>query len=98
MGTIREVRKRDDRVVPFDRAKIADAIDKAISSVGSSNRPLAEELAAAVTHFLEQKFSDCLPGIEEIQDQVETVLMETGHVEIARAYILYRNKRAGMRD
>jgi len=98
MGTIREVRKRDGRVVPFDESKIADAIYKAIRSVGKGDRSLSEELASAVTHFLEKKFALRIPGIEDIQDQVETVLIETGHAEIAKAYILYRNKRTSVRE
>src|ERR1041385_4980791 len=98
MGAIREVRKRDGRVVPFDGTKIADAIYKAIRSVGKGDRGLAEELSAAVAHFLEKKFNEGIPGIEDIQDQVETVLIETGHAEIAKAYILYRNKRAAVRE
>src|SRR5262245_6170234 len=98
MGTIREVRKRDDRVVPFDETKIADAIYQAIRSVGRGDRSLAEELAQAVTHFLEKRFVGGIPGIEDIQDQVETVLIETGHAEIAKSYILYRNKRSALRE
>jgi transcriptional regulator NrdR family protein len=98
MGAIREVRKRDDRVVPFDETKIADAIYQAIRSVGRGDRSLAEELAQAVTHFLEKKFAGMIPGIEDIQDQVETVLIETGHAEIAKSYILYRNKRGALRE
>src|ERR1041385_4592964 len=98
MGAIREVRKRDGRVVPFDGTKIADAIYKAIRSVGKGDRGLAEELSAAVAHFLEKKFNEGIPGIEDIQDQVETVLIETGHAEIAKAYILYRNKRGSVRE
>jgi len=98
MGTIREVRKRDGRVVPFDETKIADAIYKAIRSVGRGDRALAEELASAVTHFLEKKFAGTIPGIEDIQDQVETVLVEMGHANIAKAYILYRNKRSAVRE
>jgi transcriptional regulator NrdR family protein len=98
MGAIREVRKRDNRVVPFDETKIADAIYKAIRSVGRGDRPLAQELAAAVTHFIEKKFPEGIPGIEDIQDQVETVLIETGNAEIAKAYILYRNKRSAVRE
>jgi hypothetical protein len=49
---IREVRKRDSRIVPFDETKITDAIYAAIRSVGEGDRALAAELAAAVTHFL----------------------------------------------
>jgi hypothetical protein len=98
MGAIREVRKRDGRVVPFDEAKIADAIYKAIRSVGKGDRSLAEELASAATHFLSERCAGTIPGIEDIQDQIETVLIEMGHSEIAKAYILYRNKRATVRE
>lgn len=97
MGKIREVRKRDNRIVPFDPTKIADAIYAAIRSVGEGTRTLAEELAAAVTEFLDKKFTDSIPGIEDIQDLVETVLIEWGHAKVAKAYILYRQKRATLR-
>lgn len=94
---IREVRKRDSRIVPFDETKITDAIYAAIRSVGEGDRALAAELAAAVTHFLEEKFAGSIPGIEDIQDLVETVLIEMGHARVAKAYILYRQKRATLR-
>jgi hypothetical protein len=98
MAKIREVRKRDNRIVPFDASKIADAIYGAVRSVGEGDRPLAEELAAAVTHFLEERFQDKIPGIEDIQDLVETVLIEMGHARVAKAYILYRQKRSVLRE
>ena len=98
MGSIREVRKRDDRVVPFNADKITDAVYKAVRSVGKGTRSTAEELSAAVVHFLDKRFGKGIPGIEEIQDVVETVLIETGHAEVAKAYILYRNKRGTMRE
>ncbi len=95
---IREVRKRSSRIVPFDRSKIADAIYAAFRAVGEGDRTLAEELASAVTHFLEEKFVGVIPGIEDIQDLVETVLIQLGHARVAKEYILYRNKRAMMRE
>ena len=98
MRKIREVRKRDNRVVPFDKTKIADAIYAAFRSVGEGDRSLAQELASAVIHFLEGKFAGTIPGIEDIQDVVETVLIEMGHTRAAKAYILYRQKRAMMRE
>lgn len=97
-GRIREVRKRDSRIVPFDESKITDAIYAAIRSVGEGDRALAVELASAVTHFLEERFTGAIPGIEDIQDLVETVLIEMGHSRVAKAYILYRQKRAILRD
>jgi len=89
-----KVLKRDGREAPFDQKKITEAIFKAASSVGGEDRLLAEELSGAVTLFLQKKFVDKIPSIENIQDIVEKVLIETGHAKTAKAYILYRDKRA----
>jgi len=97
MGRITRVRKRDGRIVPFNQQKIADAIFKAARAVGGEDRALAEELAGVVTLFLEKHYPGDTPGIEDIQDMVEKVLIETGHARTAKAYILYRQKRAEMR-
>ena len=80
---IKHVRKRDGRLVPFDQAKIADAIFKAAQAVGGDDRVLADELAAMVAMLLERDFEDQPPTIEEIQDVVEKVLIETGHAKTA---------------
>jgi ribonucleoside-triphosphate reductase len=92
------VRKRDGRLVPFDQEKIADAIFKAAQAVGGEDRVLAEELAGVVTMFLEKNYSDAPPHIEDIQDTVEKVLIEMGHARTAKAYILYRDRRARIRE
>jgi ribonucleoside-triphosphate reductase len=98
IGRISKVRKRDGRLVDFDEAKIADAIHKAACAVGREDRFLSDELAGVVTLFLEKRFSGAVPGIEEIQDMVEKVLIETGHARMAKAYILYRERRARARE
>lgn len=99
MPKIKAVRKRDGRLVPFNERKIADAIFKAAQSVGGRDRELAEELASIVTSLLEKQFGeDRIPGIEDIQDLVEKVLIETGHARTAKAYILYRARRAEIRE
>jgi len=93
------VSKRDGRLVPFDESKIAEAIFKAALSVGGEDRFLADELAGVVTLFLEKQYGPSrIPTIEDIQDMVEKVLIETGHAKTAKAYILYREKRARKRD
>jgi len=97
MKEIRNVRKRDGRIVPFDKEKITEAIFKAARSVGGENRYLSEDLAEAVTLYLERQFQDKIPSVEEIQDIVERVLIKTGHAKTAKAYILYRQKRAKVR-
>ncbi len=98
MAEIKSVRKRDGRVVPFDEKKIADAIFKAAQAVGGEDRFLAEELAGVVMLFLAKNYTDQFPTIEEIQDMVEKVLIETGHAKTAKAYILYRDKRTRLRE
>jgi len=95
---IREVRKRDNRVVPFDQSKITEAIWRALRAAGRGDRSLAEDLASCVTLFLEKRFGDTIPGIEDIQDMIETVLQETGHADICSLYHEYRVKRAKIRE
>ncbi|MFH1867939.1 MAG: anaerobic ribonucleoside-triphosphate reductase [Candidatus Omnitrophota bacterium] len=97
-GYFDSVVKRDGRTAAFDKSKIADAIFKAAVAVGGEDRLVAEELASAVTLFLRKKFGSSSPSIEEIQDVVEKVLIETGHAKTAKVYILYRNNRAKVRD
>ncbi|NQT95962.1 MAG: anaerobic ribonucleoside-triphosphate reductase [Candidatus Omnitrophica bacterium] len=96
-GYFDSIIKRDGRVVAFDKNKIADAIFKAALAVGGEDRLLAEELASAVILFLRKKFNSESPSIEQIQDVVEKVLIETGHAKTAKAYILYREDRAKSR-
>ncbi|MCK4543153.1 MAG: hypothetical protein KAU17_13045, partial [Spirochaetales bacterium] len=95
--TFEYARKRDGRLVEFNKSKIARAIFKSAQAVGGENETLANELASVVTLFLKKKFGSIIPGIEEIQDVVEKVLIETGHAKTAKAYILYRDRRAQAR-
>jgi len=94
----RRVRKRDGREVPFDARKISAAIFKAIRATGGDDERLASELAEVVAITLGRRGPKPVPGIEEIQDLVERVLMETGHAPVAKAYILYRDRRARIRE
>jgi ribonucleoside-triphosphate reductase len=99
MPTLTKVVKRDRRVVPFDQSKIADAIFQAAAAVGGDDREMAEDLSEMVSVRLERSYSDdSPPGIEDIQDVVENTLIEMGHAKTAKAYILYRERRARMRD
>jgi anaerobic ribonucleoside-triphosphate reductase len=98
MGDIKYVQKRDGTVVSFDKEKISQAIYKAAKAVGVEDKLRADELANAVTLFLKSEFKRNMPTIEEIQDIVEKVLIETGHMETAKAYIIYRQKRKEIRE
>lgn len=93
VGTITEVRKRDGRIVPFDKNRIAESIFRAARSVGSEDRHMANELAEVVTLFITTKYAGERPGIDKIQDAVERVLTETDHVETAEVFRRYRHER-----
>ena len=98
-SVIKQVRKRSRQLATFNKTKIADAIFKAAQAVGGADREMAEELADVVELFLEKQYGpDGIPTIEEIQDMVEKVLIETGHAKTAKAYILYRERRARIRE
>ncbi|HIC92799.1 MAG TPA: ribonucleoside triphosphate reductase, partial [Anaerolineae bacterium] len=73
-----KVRKRDGRVVPFDRERIVNAIFKAARAVGQEDaRAVAEQLTDQVVACLERDFfaQDRIPSIEEIQDLVEAAII-----------------------
>ncbi|MBI4276494.1 hypothetical protein HY629_01500, partial [Candidatus Uhrbacteria bacterium] len=94
-----KMKKRDGRIVPFDKTKIADAVFKAAQFVGGTDRAIANSLADKVVEKLEQHCKDGhIPNIEEVQDLVEKVLIEEGHAKTAKAYILYRQDRARIRE
>jgi ribonucleoside-diphosphate reductase alpha chain len=95
---ITKVKKRDGRIVDFDKTKIAEAIFKAAKAVGGRDRKLAESLADKVVAQLEKIFIDKIPSVEDIQDIVEKVLIEEGHARTAKAYILYRQERRLIRE
>ena len=96
---IAQVIKRTGSVVPFKRERIANAIYRAAVAVGGRDRSIAESLTDQVIALLEKTATpDSPPTVEEIQDIVEKVLIENGHAQTAKAYILYREERARHRQ
>ncbi|MGE4490208.1 MAG: ATP cone domain-containing protein, partial [Kiritimatiellales bacterium] len=93
-----QIIKRNGTRVEYDRDRIATAIFKAAASIGGDDRTEAERLAAIVEQRLEPMYGDEPPTVEDIQDLVETVLLEEGHVSTSRAYISYRSRRAQQRE
>ncbi|WGM89089.1 MAG: vitamin B12-dependent ribonucleotide reductase [Candidatus Bathyarchaeum tardum] len=98
MGKVSEVTKRDGRTVSFDENKITNAIFKALNSVKKSDKQLAKKLADDVVELLNEGFEGKVPSVENIQDLVEEVLIKNGYCDVAKAYILYRQKRAEIRE
>jgi len=95
---IDKVVKRSGAVVPFNKERITNAIYRAAVAVGGRDRETAEALASEVVKILEPTYpGEQVPTVEEIQDIVERVLIENGHTQTAKAYILYRAERAQRR-
>ncbi|MEK6867589.1 MAG: ATP cone domain-containing protein, partial [Nanoarchaeota archaeon] len=88
-----QVQKRSGEIVQFDKEKITSAIFKAAQSVGGSDTHQAKVITENVMNVLEQKYHTTVPSVEEIQDVIEKVLIETGHAKTAKAFILYRAER-----
>ena len=95
---VHSIRKRDGRIVGFEPEKIASAIAKAFWAVGKGQDEAADRLAKRVAKQAEEQFGDALPGVEDIQDIVEKVLIKSGYSDVAKAYILYRQKRSEVRE
>ncbi len=95
---ITKIRKRDGREVPFNVEKIANAIFKAAQSVGGNNYEESLELAYQVCTYLEEQYQNEVPTVEQVQDAVEKVLVESGHAKTAKKYILYRSERTKVRE
>ncbi|MAR97645.1 MAG: ribonucleotide reductase [Formosa sp.] len=94
---IEHIIKRDFTTSPFHLDKITQAIKKAMDSVGVGNAENAQDVALSVYQKLLNRKSedhDYTPTIEEVQDIAETQLMESNFPGVAKAYILYRNKRS----
>ena len=99
-STIAEIRKRNGKVTSFNKEKISNAIYKALAATEEPDRKLADELTEGVLgKLIQQGFSvSNSPSVEDIQDMVESTLIDRGHSEIAKAYILYRHERRKIRD
>jgi len=96
--TVLKIIKRDGRVVDFNQEKITTAIFKAAQAVGSSDLNIARQLSDKVVGILAQRFLNKIPAVEEIQDVVEEALIANSEAKIAKAYILYRQKRTELRN
>ena len=98
---IAHIYKRDQSKQPFKLNKIASAILQAMISVGKDDEEEAVRLAASVHAELlnrKNKLKNYLPNIEEIQDIVEQTLMKNEHFDVAKSYILYREKQNARRQ
>ncbi len=96
---ITEVKKRNGKIVAFDQEKITNAIYKAGLSTEELNFRIAARLSSKVTKELNKSFKDGqAPTVEDIQDLVEKILISSEYHDTAKAYILYRDQHAKLRE
>ncbi len=93
------VLKRDGKIADFDLKKISEAITMAFDAQEREYNPnIIDFLALKVTADFEPKISDHHIAVEDIQDSVESVLIQAGYDDVAKAYILYRRQREKLRN
>ena len=98
-NAIKQIRKREGTIVDFDKNKVTQAVFNALKAVGREDMELASEISEKVIRTLNDKFHHrTIPAVEEVQDTVEEVLIKEGLVKAAKAYIIYREQHARLRD
>jgi ribonucleoside-triphosphate reductase len=96
---IARIKKRDGTVVDFTQDKITHAIHMAMKSHGIDDFSQAKTVSDIVTFVIEEKFGGyTIPSVEQIQDLVEMVLMKRGYHDVAKSYILYRERHKSIRE
>jgi ribonucleoside-triphosphate reductase len=98
-GMLEFIRKRDGRLVVFEEENIVSAIRKTVKAVGGSDMEQVAGIGRQVVGILEVIYKDGrIPTVENVQDLVEKILIENGHAKTAKAYILYRQQHASLRE
>lgn len=98
---VKQIKKRDGRVVPFDLEKITNAIYKGMVSTIEGGWEDAEMISGRVYSELgriSRNFKDFIPTVEGVQDMVEQQLILSKYVKTAKHYIIYREERAKIRS
>ena len=94
-----QVLKRNGKVIDFELDKISAAIKMAFEAQEKQYHPsVIDFLALKVTAEFEPKIKEGLIAVEDIQDSVESVLVQAGYADVAKAYILYRRQREKLRN
>lgn len=104
---IKQVVKRSGNIEAYDRLKIEAAVSKAFKAVGvpeigddrkNKVQRIVDRVEELLTRMMKQRHPNSIPAIEEIQDLVETALIESQEIGVAKAYILYRSRHEAIRD
>jgi ribonucleoside-diphosphate reductase alpha chain len=100
MSTITQIKKRNGTLAPFSAEKITLAMKKAFEGAGveiadSRLRDITDSVAALI---LERFGNERVAGVEDVQDLVERAVIEAGHFDVAKAYMIYRYEHAKIRE
>ncbi len=104
---VKLVRKRDGRIVKFDKSKIVKAVYKSFKVTNEGSKRNAQELAKKVEYEINKRFTVRngggkikaeVPTVEEIQDIVENFLIRENYIDTAKAYIIYREQHRLLRE
>lgn len=99
---VEKIRKRDGRIVDFKPEKIQNAVYQALNAIDEelweTNSAVAKRISDDVVCKLEKQFDRVTPSVEDVQDLVEETLIENNLPKVAKAYILYREKRTKLRS
>ncbi len=93
-----QIRKRDGRLVPFDAAKIISALTRAGRATGEFDEAVARQLTLRVLTLAQVAAASGIPEVEQIQDLAEEVLLASPFKQTAKAYIIYREQHARIRE
>ena len=100
-SSLQQIKKRDGSLLPFDQNRIVRAVFKALQQTGEGADKEAEMVMVKVLDALiaiKGKSKTFIPSVEMIQDVVESELINSDFIKTAKAYIIYRNERAQVRD
>ena len=95
---LQKIRKRNGHIVAFDSQKITDAIARAGEETQEFDKAIAKKLTLKVLQLLEHTKKSIIPSVEEVQDVVEEVLLNSVFKKTAKAYVLYRDQHAKLRE
>ncbi|XLQ20612.1 MAG: ribonucleoside triphosphate reductase [Candidatus Moraniibacteriota bacterium] len=95
---IHKIKKRNGTIVDFDIEKIENAIEKAAIASNPTKKVEAKKIAKYAETKLSEEYSDEIPSVEEVQDAVEDSLIHSNYPQVAKDYILYRQKRTEARE
>jgi ribonucleoside-triphosphate reductase len=96
--TIKEVKKRNGEIAEFNLNKIFNAIKKAGQSTGEFNEDTARLFTLKTANLLQQIYINNIPGVEDIQNCVEEILLTSPFKKTSKAYIIYREQHAQLRE